>query len=136
MENNIVLSVKCPHCGTSLMDETTKVNGHPGIKLNIVTDHDRGVLWLCPIYGCFAHKSKIKFDEGEIVKMYCPHCNKQLGDDVDCKLCGAPLVSMNINVGGKVDICSRSGCTNHYVVFEDLNDALSLFYDRFDNIKK
>jgi len=39
------------------------------------------------------------------------------------------MVGMNINAGGKVNICSRKGCDKHYVVFENIEDALSLLYD-------
>ena len=135
MKKLIVLSVKCPHCGTSLMDETHEVNGHPGIKLNIENDHERGVLWLCPIYDCFKHDCNIILKEKELVKFYCPHCNKSLLREIPCSVCKAPVVGMNINIGGKVNICSRKGCENHYVVFEDINDALNLLYDKLDNTK-
>lgn len=134
MEKHIVLSVKCPHCGVSLMDESHKVNGHPGIKLNIETQNDRGILWLCPIYNCFTHDCNIQLKEKELVKFFCPHCNKSLLREMPCKICEAPMVGLNINVGGKVNVCSRKGCNNHYVVFEDLNDAIGLFHDKFDPI--
>lgn len=133
MEKQIVLSVKCPHCGTSLMDESHKVNGHSGIKLNIETEGDRGIIWLCPIYNCFKHDCNIELKEKELTKIYCPHCNKSLLREIPCKVCNAPMIGMNINIGGKVNVCSRKGCQNHYVLFEDLNDALNLLYDKFDN---
>ncbi|MDX9929689.1 MAG: hypothetical protein RBS37_07540 [Bacteroidales bacterium] len=136
MENNIVLSVKCPHCGTSLIDQGKMVRNHPGIKINIVTDSNRGILWLCPVYGCFAHDSDISLAKDEVVKFFCPHCNKSLLINQMCDQCGAPMVAMNIKIGGKVNICSRNGCNNHFMVFEDPNDALGLFYDKYDNITK
>jgi predicted RNA-binding Zn-ribbon protein involved in translation (DUF1610 family) len=136
MEKLIVLSVKCPHCGTSLMDESHKVNGHPGIKINIETERERGLLWLCPIYDCFKHDSNITLKDKELVKFFCPHCNKSLIREIPCEICKAPVVGFNINVGGKVNVCSRKGCTNHYVVFEDINDALQLLYDKLDNTAK
>jgi predicted RNA-binding Zn-ribbon protein involved in translation (DUF1610 family) len=132
MEKQVVLSVKCPHCGKSFMDESHQVNGQSGIKLNIETDHDRGIIWLCAIYGCFTHKTDIELKEEELVNFFCPHCKKSLLRDISCKECNAPVVGMNIVNGGKVNICSRKGCSNHYVIFEDLNDALKLFYDKFD----
>ncbi len=133
MEPTIVLSVKCPHCKTSLMDDSTILKGKPGIRINIETEKERGVLWLCPIYNCFTHKSNIEIADDEPVKFFCPHCNKSLNSDIRCKLCDASLVDLNINIGGKVHVCSRKGCKNHFVVFEDLNDALRLLYDKFDN---
>lgn len=135
MEKYIVLSVKCPHCGTSLMDESHEVNEYPGIKINIETEHEHGILWLCPTYDCFKHDCNIALKDKEQVKFFCPHCNKSLLREIPCKICNAPVVGMNINIGGKVNICSRNGCINHYVVFEDINDALNLLYDKFDNSK-
>jgi hypothetical protein len=114
------------------MDENHKINGHPGIKLNIETERERGILWICSIYGCFTHESSIVLKDKELVKFFCPHCNQTLLREIPCKICKAPMVGININIGGKVNICSRKGCQNHYVVFEDLNDALSLFHDKFD----
>lgn len=132
MEKHVNLTVKCPHCGKSLMDETHLIKEHPSIKINIETERDRGILWLCSTYGCFMHENNIELKDKELVKFFCPHCNKSLLREILCKKCKAPMAGMNINVGGKVNICSRKGCDNHYIVFEDLNDAINLLYDKFD----
>jgi hypothetical protein len=34
-------------------------------------------------------------------------------------------------VGGRVNICSRHGCKNHYVVFENLDTAVRKFYSEY-----
>lgn len=131
MKNEIALSVKCPHCDQSMMDEKHPINGHPSVKMNIETGRDRGVIWLCSIYGCNDHENDIELKENELVNFYCPQCNKSLMRDISCKLCEAPMVGMNIKAGGKVNICSRNGCPNHYVVFEDLAGAIHKFYHEF-----
>ncbi len=131
MPNRIFLNVKCPHCSKSLMDETHQLNGKASIKVNIVTDRDRGVLWLCSVYGCHTHENNIELMENETVVFYCPHCNKSLMREIECKMCEAKMVGFNIKTGGKVSICSRKGCENHYVVFEDLNSAISKFYHEY-----
>jgi hypothetical protein len=41
------------------------------------------------------------------------------------------MVGFNIKAGGKVNICSRYGCENHYVVFEDLDKEISRFYNEY-----
>ncbi len=132
MEKLLTLSVKCPHCDHSFMDEEHEVNGKPGIRFNIETSNDRGLIWLCPIYGCFKHDSTITIAEGEIVKFSCPHCNRLLTADDLCKSCKAPTVGFNINVGGKVHICSRSGCRDHFIVFDEAEDLMNLFYEKFE----
>jgi predicted RNA-binding Zn-ribbon protein involved in translation (DUF1610 family) len=113
------------------MDEGHQINGKASIKVNIVTERERGVLWLCSDYGCHAHENDIELRESEIVKFYCPKCNKSLMRDVNCKMCDADMVGFNIKAGGKVNICSRMGCENHYVVFEDLHSAISKFYQEY-----
>jgi predicted RNA-binding Zn-ribbon protein involved in translation (DUF1610 family) len=115
------------------MDNDHHVNGQPGIKVNIESEGKKGHIWLCPIYDCFKHDADIEITPNEIVEFYCPHCKKTLTREIKCKLCDAPMVGLTISIGGKVNVCSRKGCKNHYVVFEDLNDAMSLFYDQFEN---
>jgi rRNA maturation protein Nop10 len=132
MEKTVTLSVKCPHCGESFMDENHMLNEHPGIKINIEAENGKGTLWLCAIYDCFMHESDIKLKDKEQVKFKCPHCNSYLCKDIKCEVCGAPMADMHLNVGGRVNVCSRKGCKNHYVVFEDLNDAMNLFDKRFN----
>ena len=132
MEKSITLLVKCPHCGESFMDEEHPLNGKPGIKITIETNHEKGILWLCPIYGCFQHESTVDMAENEVVKLFCPHCNQSLQRDIICKSCSAPMVGFNINAGGKVNICSRKGCQNHFIVFEEADDLINLFYEKFE----
>lgn len=131
MKNQIALYVKCPHCDRSLMDESHPINEKPSVKMNIETERDRGVIWICSLYGCSDHENNIELKKNELVQFYCPQCNKSLMRDIQCKVCDAPMVGMNIKVGGKVNICSRNGCENHYVVFEDLAEAINKFYVEF-----
>jgi hypothetical protein len=50
----------------------------------------------------------------------------------ECNVCGAPMVSFVLRVGGRVAICSRYGCPNHYVAFQDLSSELSKFYHEYE----
>jgi hypothetical protein len=34
------------------------------------------------------------------------------------------MVSIELDIGGKVNICSRSGCKGHYLELEDINNAI------------
>jgi len=129
MKKFISLSVVCPYCMKSLMDEEMKLSGFSSIKLNIQTEEDRGTIRLCSLYECFDHQSDIPVKEGEIAEFSCPHCNKELLVKEECHLCDAPMVSMMLKTGGRVNICSRKGCSNHYVAFQDLSIELSSFYN-------
>jgi endogenous inhibitor of DNA gyrase (YacG/DUF329 family) len=78
MEKEVSLSVKCPLCDSSFMDERHPICGKPSVKVNIETEHDRGVLRLCCIYGNCSKTTDVIMDEGEIAAVFCPHCNKEL----------------------------------------------------------
>lgn len=131
MKKYISLAVKCPHCAETLMDNNHIVHGYPSVKVNIETARARGVIWLCSIYDCFDHENNIELSEDEETRFYCPHCNQSLMLETLCGHCKAQMVGFNIKVGGKVDICSRKGCKNHYVVFENLADEINKFYQEY-----
>ncbi len=131
MEKHVSLHVKCPLCDHSLMDENTLINGKPSVKLNITSENDRGVVWMCSIYDCNDLKMSFEIPESEIVDFYCPHCNRELGSDMTCKQCEAPMVPLVIKAGGTVMVCSRKGCNNHQLVFKDIGTELSKFYSEY-----
>lgn len=132
MKKQISLHVKCPHCRKSLMDEEVLLHDYPSIKLNVVTIEDRGVIYLCSLYECYDHQTELDLKKGTVVDFYCPKCNKELLVNEECKVCGAPMVAFVLKVGGRVSICSRDGCANHYIAFEDLSAELSKFYHEYD----
>lgn len=115
------------------MDEETKLRDVKSIKLNIETATDRGTIRLCSIYGCYDHLCDIDLKEGEIVRIFCPHCNKELksNDECDSQNCNAPMIPLTLQLGGKVYICSRKGCANHFVAFEDLATEVRKFYHEY-----
>ena len=133
MTKNISLNLKCPNCGKSLMDKEFPLNDRPSVKLNIETSHERGTIRLCSIYGCYEHVCDFDLHEGEIARFYCPHCNRELKSNKECdtKNCNAPMAATNLEVGGKVYICTRKGCTNHFVAFEDLATEVRKFYTEY-----
>jgi len=67
MEKEVSLSVKCSLCDGSLMDESHPICDKPSVKINIETEHDRGSLRLCCIYGSCSKTADIEIGEGEIV---------------------------------------------------------------------
>lgn len=132
MKKMISLHVKCPHCLKSLMDEETMLHEYPSIKLNVVTPEERGTLNLCSLYECFDHQASIALEKDKIVDLYCPNCNKELLVREECQLCSAPMVNFVLKVGGRVAICSRVGCSNHYLAFQDISSELTKFYHEYD----
>ncbi|MEE4259243.1 MAG: hypothetical protein V2I62_05750 [Bacteroidales bacterium] len=132
MKKKISLQVKCPNCRESLMDNENLLSDYPSIRLNIVTPEDRGTINLCSLFECFDHTSNIDIKTNTIVDFYCPKCNQELTVKEECKLCGAPMVTFVLKAGGRVSICSRKGCSNHYLTFQDLTQELSRFYNEYE----
>ena len=133
MKGLVALKVACPECHHSLMDSTQLINNKESIKLKIALPGDgEGTIWLSSIYGDYNYTSDLEIPDREIVQFICPQCGKDLKrKKVECDLCQAPIVSFNCSVGGRVSICSRNNCKNHYVVFEDLDTAIRRFYNEY-----
>lgn len=131
MADFVSINVTCPMCKKSLMDQEVMLHGKPSIKLNIQGEDVRGTIRLCSLYGCYDHKSDVDISKIDIATFSCPHCNQVLNRKDTCETCGAPLLSFLMDVGGTVSICSRKGCSKHYVVFEDIKDEMRKFYDAY-----
>ena len=131
MEKAVSIHVKCPICRVSLMDHEHKLQDKPSIKLNIEVGGKRGVIRLCSIYGNYDHEVILDLSGVDIAEFSCPHCNQVLNSKEACTKCGAPMVPFIMDIGGKVSICSRKGCSNHYVAIEDLYNTLIKFYDEY-----
>jgi len=131
MFDSISLKVKCPVCSQSLTDSDILIDHKPVIKLNIEIGNRKGTIHLSSIYGSYNYTCDIDTTDGELANFFCPHCKSQIIEETKCKLCDAPLVPFHLDMGGKVSICSRSGCKNHFVEFEDLSLALKKFYQEY-----
>lgn len=131
MAKSVSVHVKCPFCKKSLMDSEKQLHGYPAIKLNIQIEKTRGIIHFCSIYDCYDHECNIDLSGVEVAEFSCPHCNQLLNTAEKCDVCEASMVSFNLDMGGKVAICSRQGCKKHYVAFENLHDAVKRFYDEY-----
>jgi len=134
MPLKVSLNVSCPHCHHRLKDDSKVINQHPGILLNIKTPDKRvSQVSLSSVYGDFQFTCDIPLHEGSIVEFHCPHCGELLNrKNVKCDVCAAPIVSFLCSIGGRVSICSRTGCKNHYLVFDDIDTALIKFYAEYE----
>jgi len=131
MSKSVSVQVKCPLCNSSLMDNEHRLHDKSSIKLNIHNKKERGVIHLCSIYGCYDHACNISLSGNETAEFTCPHCNQILNSSEKCRLCDAHMVPLNLDIGGRVVMCSREGCKNHYVAFENPNDAITRFYEEY-----
>ena len=107
------ISVSCPHCNRSLMDETFTIDGYPSIRVNISCNHEEGWLRLSCLYGSHNIAAELDIPDNAVVKFHCPHCGVEIPCTSDCSTCRAPMAPMLVDGGGIVKICSRRGCKNH-----------------------
>ena len=136
MENPIILSVNCPECGVSLIDEKNTVKGKPAIRLDAEISGRRGVIYLSAEYDSFDKKGSVPLPDGAVAKMYCPHCYKRLMSDLPCEECRAKMVHFSIEGGGDIHICSRVGCREHYVDFTNSGNPLQKLFGDEGHKKK
>jgi predicted RNA-binding Zn-ribbon protein involved in translation (DUF1610 family) len=129
--NFVSIQVKCPICGKSLMDHDNKVDNESSIKLLIEGSNGKGTIRLSSIYGSYNYTSDIELIDKEIVSFKCSNCKKIIKENIKCDVCEAPLVSLVLKMGGKVHFCSRKGCHNHNIGFEDITDALKKLYQEY-----
>lgn len=120
----ISLKVNCPVCGKSLMDEKKLVDNCPSYKLKIKIDEKEGTMNLSSVWESYNYICDIETPEDAIIKIFCSHCNSEIISDAECEVCKAPMIPLDLELGGKIDICSRVGCKNHFVKFVDFTFAL------------
>ena len=130
--NFISLHVKCPVCNKSFMDHEQKVDNESSIKLNIQTSEKSGTIRLSSIYGSFNYSCNISLGKDVVAVFSCPHCKSEITSETLCDTCKAPMSTVILDIGGKINFCSRKGCKNHNIGFEDLSEALTKLYEEFE----
>jgi methionyl-tRNA synthetase len=111
------------------MDTEKLVDDIPSIRLGITQKEKKGEIHLSSFYGSYNYATKMKIKDGAVYKFSCPHCTEEIKSDIKCSECNAKLVPLSIRDGGVVRFCSRAGCKNHNVEFNDL----SLIHEYFQN---
>jgi hypothetical protein len=126
MSQQILISVKCPHCHQSLMSKSDLLDNLPVIELEAKISEKVGKILLSQEYGSY-NKKFVGVDDvmGSIAVFSCVHCHQPFPVIQNCD-CQAPLVGMQLEVGGMIKICTRNGCKMHSLEFQDVNDAFML----------
>lgn len=128
ISRSVPIFVKCPHCDEELMDSEVKIDFLPSIKLVAHVASQSGFLWLSAQYGSFQSISEMNVEVGQVTRISCPHCKHDLPIVRQCSICLAPMHQLYLFSGGSIEFCSRKGCSNHHLEFQDI-DSLSDFYD-------
>jgi NADH-quinone oxidoreductase subunit E len=104
------IEVSCPRCNHSLMDQTFAIEGHPSIRVTAAFGDKHGWLRLSSLWGRYNVFAEHAIPVDSVVDFFCPHCHVALVSSWTCTNCEAPMVSMIVQGGGAVRICSRLGC--------------------------
>jgi len=118
------------------MDKEYPVDNEPSVKLKIRTEDAEGFIRLSSVYGSYNYVCDFQPKKDNISRFSCPGCGALITSEIKCDLCKAPMVPLFLDIGGKVAFCSRAGCKNHFVEFEDLSNALRKFYQEYGNHQK
>lgn len=129
MNELICLKVNCPVCGRSLMDDEILVDNCPSYKLQIKVGEKEGTMNLSSVWESYNYLCDIEIPENSIIKIFCSHFNSEIISDAECEVCKAPMIPLDLDIGGKIDICSRVGCKNHFVKFVDFTFALKNLFN-------
>jgi predicted RNA-binding Zn-ribbon protein involved in translation (DUF1610 family) len=124
----LVVELSCPQCGFALTEGTrVRLDGH------VRRTHQEGAVSLSAVFGDYAVESDLALEEGDIVDFSCPKCDASVMVGITCKLCGAPMASLNIVKGGYLEFCSRRGCKAHALGGQgNVDDMMSLMNRMFD----
>ena len=128
------VSVNCFHCRKSLEDDKVLIDNLPSVKTKVKCKSGEGNLYLSSTYGSFQTEVDIPLEEGEIVEFFCPHCGESLKAEGNCEDCSAPMAKVSLDAGGEIHFCSRKGCNNHHIEFEDIVTELRSFLASYPGI--
>ncbi|MGD1148267.1 MAG: hypothetical protein ABR961_10005 [Thermoanaerobaculaceae bacterium] len=104
----LLLELECPHCKRVL----TKGEKVP-LDAFLRDTHQDGQVALSALFGDYTIETDLKIPEGGTVEFRCPECEASLMIALPCRLCGAPMASLNLTSGGYLEFCSRRGCKGH-----------------------
>lgn len=124
----LVMELACPQCASPLTDEA-KVR----LDARVRDTNQEGQLTLSAIFGDYSIETDLTLQEGMIVDFACPRCDASLMLPLACKLCGAPMASLNLVRGGYIEFCTRRGCRGHALGgVGDIDQLMSLMNKMFD----
>jgi NADH-quinone oxidoreductase subunit E len=107
------ITASCSRCNHSLMDPACPIDGHPSIRVSILFDRQQGWLRLSSLHGSGRFSTDCDVPSNSVARFFCPYCHEELVTGSDCPVCEAPLVSLIVDGGAMLRICSRRGCEKY-----------------------
>lgn len=101
-----VKKASCPK-RHSLIDNEFKIDGHPAIKVKVVSNGKQGIIHLDPVYGNHRNHFDPGFSIDRNTKFVCPECDISIiQQDKSCPKCGAAVLSFEVSGQGIYEVCS------------------------------
>ncbi|MFH1263031.1 MAG: hypothetical protein V1495_06260 [Pseudomonadota bacterium] len=124
----LLLDLYCPHCKAGLTEgEKVKLDAH------LPESHQDGEVTLSAIFGNYAIETELTLKTGEPVEFRCPKCDASLLLQITCKICKAPMASLNIKDQGYIEFCTRHGCKGHAIGgVGDIDQMMQLMNKMFE----
>jgi NADH-quinone oxidoreductase subunit E len=109
----LAITVTCSRCNRSLMDSEHPLDGHPSIRVSVLSDRQHGLLRISSWYGDGRVSRECDLSGDRVARFFCPHCHGELAAGSKCAACQAPLVALVVAGGAMLRICSRIGCEKY-----------------------
>jgi signal transduction histidine kinase len=94
-----------------LMDDETKINGLPTIRVRVASKGKDGFANLDPVYGKHRHQYGIEIRTAKELQVSCPQCHSSLIEEkVDCPKCGSPVYGFEVPPHGMFEGCANPEC--------------------------
>ena len=126
----LVESLFCPR-GHNLLVDSVHIHGEPSIKLELVVNGQKGLVFLDAFWGSHAMLFSFLPQRGEntLLEGFCPYCHAPLMEEYECPVegCGSHQgLALHLPSGsGKVIVCSRLGCPGHILDVSSIPHELS-----------
>jgi two-component system NtrC family sensor kinase len=101
----------CPK-GCDLLDSAVRLAGLPMVRVLRRAGEREATVHLDPIYGRLHHRSSDPGETGTVAAYLCPACRARLDvPESRCDDCGAPAFAVAAGNRGRIQWCSRRGCS-------------------------
>jgi hypothetical protein len=124
----LVKQAQCPK-GCSLINPAILLSGYPSITAVNRMHGKTGLIHLNALYGVFEYHSELELKEGDVVDLYCPHCDTHLGLESKCNMCNATMFALHLTDGGEIQACPTVGCHRHGLTIVDVDAQIAEYFN-------
>lgn len=124
----LVIEFFCPQCHAALTE-----NGKLHLQAHVRDSRQEGIVFLSAAFGDYQVQSDLEIADGAVVEFACPNCEASFMLPLACKLCRAPMASLDLQAGGYLEFCCRRGCKGHAIGgMGNIDEMIGLLNRLFD----